>query len=64
MTGTDIRTAMIKEVPVIYMGTKYQRISGIIYRPAKDHKIAIQLELLDKNSNSVTIASPSKITLS
>lgn len=68
MTSAEIKQAMVNFSPVIYRGIKYQRIGAYIYRiyvspHTHKYKEAFQLELQDKNGQSVTIASADDVTL-
>lgn len=68
MTSAEIKQAMVNFTPVIHRGIEYQRISAYIYRiyiNPNSHKYreAFQVELLDKNGQSVTIADSNEITL-
>lgn len=68
MNSAEIKQAMVSLAPVIHKGIEYQRISAYIYRiyiSPHSHKYreAFQVELLDKNGQSVTIADPKEIKL-
>ena len=68
MNSDEIKQAMVNLTPVIHRGIEYQRISAYIYRiyeSPNSHKYreVFQVELLDKNGQSVTIADPKEITL-
>ena len=68
MTSAEIKQAMVSLSPVIHRGIEYKRISAYIYRiyiSPSSHKYreAFQVELLDKNGQSVTIADPKEIKL-
>lgn len=68
MTSAEIKQAMVNFTPVIHRGIEYQRISAYIYRiyiNPNSHKFreVFQVELLDKNGQSVTIADSKEITL-
>jgi hypothetical protein len=68
MTSAEIKQAMISFAPVIHRGIEYQRISAYIYRIylnplTHKYREAFQVELLDKNGNSVTIADTNEIKL-
>lgn len=62
MTAEEMKLALLEGSPAIYNGIRYDRITAIIYRKSKKG-IAIRLELLDKNNNSVTIARPERVTI-
>lgn len=62
MTGSDIKTALLQQTFVQYRDTQYRYISGIIYRRSSNgQRISVQLELMDKNKNSVVIANPQEV---
>lgn len=68
MDSAEIKQAMINFTPVIHRGIEYQRINAYIYRiyvnpHSHKYKEAFQVELLDKNGQSVTIADPKEIKL-
>lgn len=68
MTSEQVKEAMHNFTPVIYDGIKYKRISAYIYRVVFNkhtgkYKTIYQVELLDKNENSVTIADLTKVEL-
>lgn len=68
MTSEEIKKAMVSFSPVIHKGIKYQRISAYIYRiflnpNTGKWKETFQVELLDKNGQSVTIANAADVTL-
>ena len=68
MTSEEIRAAMYAFAPVRHQGITYARITAYIFRVVKtDHrgtyKAVMQVELLDKNLNSVTIAEADKVEL-
>lgn len=60
MDGPDLKTALVKKIPVEYHGVWYRYISGVIYRVI-DNKFRVQVELMDQNKNSVIIANPSEV---
>lgn len=60
MDNAELKEALTTQVPVMHNGIEYKRISAIIYR-MDGNKLIIQAELLDKNQNSITIASPERI---
>lgn len=62
MTGTEMKEALLCGLPAVFDGVQYDRITAIIYRKAP-RGLKIQLELEDKNRNSVVIASPDKVTI-
>ena len=73
MTKQEIMYAAKEQKPVICNGTRYRRISAIIFRYIGDtdrvgmtHNVpdeVIFVELEDKRSNSRTIANPSAVEL-
>ena len=68
MTSSEIKEAMVNLAPILHRGIEYQRITAYIYRiyiSPNSHKYreAFQVELLDKNGQSVTIADPKEIKL-
>lgn len=60
METVDLLSAMLEKVPFIYNGIIYSRISAVIFRE-KNNEVTIQVELEDKNKNSVTIASAARV---
>ena len=67
MSGAEAKQAMLKELPVVWHSVRhgaieYDRISGIVYRP-KNGRIAVSLELLDRNRHSVTMARIEEVEL-
>lgn len=68
MTSEEIKKAMREFSPVIHMGIEYQKINAYIYRiyvspNTGKWKETFQLELQDKNGNSITIAEANDVTL-
>ena len=68
MTSAEIKQAMVNFSPVIHRGIEYQKINAYIYRiyvnpNTGKYKETYQLELQDKNTNSVTIANADDVTL-
>lgn len=68
MTSEEIKKAMHEFSPVVYNGIEYERITAYIYRIIKTHgaglyKTILQVELQDKNTNSITIADAKKVEL-
>lgn len=68
MTSAEIKKAMVNFSPVIYKGIEYQKINAYIYRifvnpHTGKYKEAFQVELLDKNGQSVTIANADDVNL-
>lgn len=64
----EIKKAMVNFSPVIHKGIEYAKISAYIYRihvNPQTHKFkeAYQLELQDKNGQSVTIANANDVNL-
>lgn len=68
MTSAEIKQAMVNLTPVIHKGIEYQRICAYIYRifvspHTGKFKETFQVELLDKNGQSVTIADANDIKI-
>lgn len=63
MSNDELKDALFGGLPVVYKGSEYQRVSGIIYRAGKDGKLWVQAELLDKCGHSIVIADPAKVEL-
>lgn len=68
MTSEEIKAAMYNFSPVRYEGRRYKRITAYIFRvvalPGRNaYKTVLQVELLDANLNSVTIADANKIEI-
>ena len=68
MTSDEIKKAMHEFSPVMYNGIVYKRITAYIYRAVRKpmsntYKAVFQLELLDRNEQSVTIAEAEKVEL-
>lgn len=62
MTNREARQAYLDDVPVLYRGAQYPRISAVIDRKdVRKNQRFIQLELEDPCGHSVTIASPGKV---
>lgn len=59
MTNQELKMMMVNKTEVEYNNIKYT-ISAIIYRP-HGSSIRIQIELKDKNENSVILVNPDKI---
>lgn len=67
MSGNEAKEAMLNQLPVVwhtalYGAIEYERINKIIYRP-KDGRIAVSLELMDKNRHSITVAPMEEVEL-
>lgn len=62
MTIEEAKEAMFKAFEVEFQGTKYKRITALIFRPKKKSLIA-SAEILDKNNRTVVIALVEKIKL-
>lgn len=68
MTSEEIKKAMRDFAPVRHNGIEYKRITAYIYRVVETHKkgtfkTVLQVELLDRSGNSVTIAEAKKVEL-
>lgn len=68
MTSEEIKKAMLSFSPVKYKGITYKRISAYIYRVVEtskpnEYKTILQVELLDRGGNSVTVVEADKIEL-
>lgn len=68
MTSEEIKKAMREFSPVQHNGIEYKRITAYIYRVVETHKrgtfkTVLQVELLDRGGNSVTIAEAEKVEL-
>ena len=68
MTSEEIKKAMHSFSPVRYKGIEYKRITAFIYRAvpvpmSNNFKGVLQVELLDRGGNSVTIAEAEKVEL-
>ncbi len=70
MTNEEIKTAFIEQCPVVLdhpspsalTSITYPRISAVIYRMKPDGSgLWLQVELADKNRNSVTVVSADRI---
>lgn len=62
MTNEEAKTALFSGQPVMHKDIRYSCVSAIIYRKGAG-TVLVQLELLDKCGNSVTIAAPERVTL-
>lgn len=60
MTNEQLKEALFSGCQVEHNGIVYKCVSGIIYRN-KGGKLDISAELLDKNSNSVSIVNPERV---
>ncbi len=54
MTGEEAKTALLKGGPVMYKDMIFKRIHAIRYTK-QNGKIAVSLELLDRNDNSICV---------
>ncbi len=66
MTNTELKEALFNRRPVvadlgIHGELTFARVYGIIYRAGNNGKVDISVELMDKNENSIVVASPDKI---
>lgn len=62
MNLDEAKAAFYHRIPVWYDGTEYPYIQALRYQQHSPYPI-VQLELLDKNRNSVVLAPPSKVKL-
>lgn len=62
MNLDEAKAAFYHRIPVWYDGTEYPYIQALRYQQHRPSPI-VQLELLDKNRNSVVLAPPSKVKL-
>lgn len=62
MNLDEAKAAFYHRIPVWYDGTEYPYIQALRYQQHRP-SIIVQLELLDKNRNSVVLAPPSKVKL-
>lgn len=62
MTYKDVKIAYWCELPVMFDGVEYERISAIINRKPKGEMPFIQIELLQKGGRGVVIAAPDRCT--
>lgn len=60
MTNAELKEALFSREPVVHMGTRYDYVSGIIYRTCKG-QLYITAELMDAKGNSVTIVHGEKV---
>lgn len=60
MSNAELKEALFSREPVVHMGTRYDYVSGIIYRTCKG-ELYITAELMDVKGNSVTIAHADKV---
>ena len=66
MTSEELKAALINRKPVVVRSNKrdtlrYKCVTAIRYVLDKNGKTAVQAELLDNNSNSVTITKASEV---
>ena len=62
MNLDEAKAAFYHRIPVWYDGTEYPYIQALRYQQHSPSPI-VQLELLDKNRNSVVLAPPRKVKL-
>ena len=60
MSNAELKEALFSREPVVHMGTRYDYVSGIIYRTCKG-QLYITAELMDTEGNSVTVAHADKV---
>ncbi len=66
MTNAELKEALFNRRPVVAdLGIHgefiFARVYGIIYRAGNNGKIDVSVELMDKNENSLVVASPDRI---
>lgn len=60
MTGEEAKAAFLRGTPVVCGEITYSRIAAIIYRKGPNG-VFLQVELLDRGGNSVTITRPDRV---
>lgn len=60
MTGDELKKVMFNREPVKHRGITYSHIAALTYRMGETVTF-IQVELVDKNKNSVVIAGPAEV---
>lgn len=60
MSNAELKEALFSREPVVHMGTRYDYVSGIIYRVCKG-ELYITAELSDRRGHSVTIVHAEKV---
>lgn len=61
MTSEELKSAFVAGTPVEHNGIIYKRISALIYRANEKNELRVQVELEDKNTNSITIAESNQV---
>ena len=61
MTVDELKAAWRADVPVIHRNIVYRRISALIYRRDDKKREFLQVELVDKHTNSIVIAAPLEV---
>jgi len=63
VTRDEAKGAFMQECPVMMNGIRYKRVSALIYRKKSDGSgLYVQVELQDRTSRSVVIATPERIS--
>nr|DAP39812.1 MAG TPA: hypothetical protein [Caudoviricetes sp.] len=60
MTNEELKAALFSGCSVEHNGITYKCVSAIIYRN-RGGKLDISAELLDKNTNSISIVNPARV---
>lgn len=61
MTVDELKEAWRTDVPVMHCNIVYRRISALIYRRDDNKREFLQVELVNKHSNSIVIAAPREV---
>lgn len=61
MTVDELKEVWRTRAPVKHRDIEYCRITALIYRRDDKNEPFLQVELLDKNNNSVVIAAPREV---
>ena len=60
MSNSELKEALYSREPVCFLGMQYDYVSAVIYCVCQG-ELYITVELMDKKSNSVTIAHAEKV---
>lgn len=63
MTNEEAKKAFMEQVPVVWQGIEYVKITAIIYRLDKYGKVMVLGEMLDRCLHSVVTADVKNIEL-